>query len=204
MLSARYHIATIIAIFLSLGVGIVIGGTLGQKWAVQAENSIVEMLTNRYEMMLAENQAMKKQLGSLELFLKTVSPASQSKLVWWYRTPHPHEDLLVMVLNAAGVEWVEKQITEEIRPALKLGERQPDYVLVTDPAVKQLIEEQLLQAFAGSAEGSPQLIDATEHAAQLTDPNKIVEFMLYMKQLVEEEAYAAAQSRYLSDHPGME
>ncbi len=202
MLSARYHIATIIAIFLSLGVGIVIGGTLGQKWAVQAENSIVEMLTNRYEMMLAENQAMKKQLGSLELFLKTVSPATQSKLVWWYRTPHPHEDLLVMVLNAAGVEWVEKQITEEIRPAL-LGERQPDYVLVTDPAVKQLIEEQL-QAFAGSAGRIPQLIDATGHAAQLTDPNKIVEFMLYMKQLVEEEAYAAAQSRHLSDHPGME
>lgn len=202
MLSARYHIATIIAIFLSLGVGIVIGGTLGQKWAVQAENSIVEMLTNRYEMMLAENQAMKKQLGSLELFLKTVSPATQSKLVWWYRTPHPHEDLLVMVLNAAGVEWVEKQITEEIRPAL-LGERQPDYVLVTDPAVKQLIEEQL-QAFAGSAGRIPHLIDATGHAAQLTDPNKIVEFMLYMKQLVEEEAYAAAQSRHLSDHPGME
>lgn len=202
MLSARYHIATIIAIFLSLGVGIVIGGTLGQKWAVQAENSIVEMLTNRYEMMLAENQAMKKQLGSLELFLKTVSPATQSKLVWWYRTPHPHEDLLVMVLNAAGVEWVEKQITEEIRPAL-LGERQPDYVLVTDPAVKQLIEEQL-QAFAGSTGRIPQLIDATGHAAQLTDPNKIVEFMLYMKQLVEEEAYAAAQSRHLSDHPGME
>jgi len=208
MLTARYHIATIIAIFLSLGVGIVIGGTLGQKWAMQAENSIVDLLTDRYEMILAENQAMKKQLGSLELFLKTVSPSVQTKVVWWYKTPQQNEELLTMVLNAAGVEWVEKDVTSDPLLQPKLGEPEPDYILVTDPLVKQAIEQQLrlnsdTPDFTTN-EVRPRLIDATEHVKRLTEPARIVEFMLYMKQLVEEESYAAAGTMDYRRYSGLE
>jgi len=208
MLTARYHIATIIAIFLSLGVGIVIGGTLGQKWAMQAENSIVDLLTNRYEMILAENQAMKKQLGSLELFLKTVSPPVQSKVVWWYKTPEQNEELLTMVLNAAGVEWVEKDANADPLLQPKLGEPEPDYILVTDPLVKQAIEQQLRLSSDNSSlaasDGRPRLIDATDHVKRLTEPARIVEFMLYMKHLVEEESYAAAGTMDYRRYSGVE
>jgi len=209
MLSARYHIATIIAIFLSLGIGIVIGGTLGQRWAVQAENTIVDMLTDRYEMMLAENQVMKKQIGSLELFLKTVSPSVQNKIVWWLKHPEHDEESLAMVLHAAGVRWVEKDVSEYSPYAFKVGETQPDYILVTDPAVKHQIEEQLRARIdedpsVMESRAWPQLIDVSERTDQLTEPDKIVEFMLYMKQLVEEEAYAATNAMDLRHHAGME
>jgi hypothetical protein len=208
LLTARYHIATIIAIFLSLGVGIVIGGTLGQKWAMQAENSIVDLLTDRYEMILAENQAMKKQLGSLELFLKTVSPSVQTKVVWWYKTPQQNEELLTMVLNAAGVEWVEKDANADSLILPTIGEPGPDYILVTDPLVKQAIEQQLRlhddHQSPSSTNGMPRLIDATEHIKQLTEPARIVEFMLYMKQLVEGESYAAAGTMDYRRYSGME
>jgi hypothetical protein len=208
MLTARYHIATIIAIFLSLGVGIVIGGTLGQKWAMQAENGIVDLLTERYEMILAENQAMKKQLGSLELFLKTVSPPVQTKVVWWYKTPQQNEELLEMVLNAAGVEWVEKDANAEPLLQPQLGEPEPDYILVTDPLVKQAIEQQLRNraeqpAYPVSG-GRPRLIDATDHLKRLNEPASIVEFMLYMKHLVEGESYAAAGTMDHRRYTGLE
>lgn len=219
MLTARYHVATIIAIFLSLGIGIVIGGTLGQKWAVQAEDSIVDLLSNRYDMLLAENQAMKKRLGSLERFLQTLTPAVQDKVVWWYRDPGRDEDLLAVVLDAAGVHWVEKDMTDQSLYQLMIGETQPDYILVTDPEVKLVVEEQLArlvphdemheqdQAVASAdkpEEVMPRLIDVSERVEQLSEPKKIVDFMLYMKQLVEEESYAATSSKRIRDRAGME
>lgn len=208
MLSARYHIATIIAIFLSLGVGIVIGGTLGQKWAMQAENSIVETLTDRYELMLAENQAMRKKIGSLELYLKTVSSSSESKVVWWYKTPEQNSDLLAMVLNAAGVRWVEKEIGASPLLQMKVGEPNPDYILVTDPVLKKTVEDQLTALAHGEqfegGESLPRLIDASEDILSWNKPESVVEFMIYMKQLVEEESYAAIEAVDIGHHSGME
>jgi|GEM_PF-864497 hypothetical protein len=214
MLSARYHIATIIAIFLSLGIGIVIGGTLGQKWAAQAENSIVDLLTDRYEMVLAENQWMKKQIGSLELFLKTISPSAQNKVVWWIRNPKRDDQTLAMALHAAGVHWVEKDAVDGAAWMPQAGETGPDYILVTDPVVKHQVEEQL-RAMAASAygpareaEGEPEtvpvLIDVSERMDQLTEPNKIVEFMLDMKRLVEEDACAANKDNDFRYHSCVE
>lgn len=212
MLSARYHIATIIAIFLSLGVGIIIGGTFGQKWAMQAENSIVGTLTDRYEMMLAENQTMKKKIGSLELYLKTVLPSSDSKVVWWYKTPQQNSDLLAMVLNAAGVNWVEKDIGTAPLLQMKVGEPHPDYILVTDPILKKTVEEQLAalsdvsddHEHHGEGESMPRLIDVSQDMISWNEPEAIVEFMIYMKQLVEEESYAAMEPIGIRHRSGME
>lgn len=208
MLSAKYHIATIIAIFVSLGVGIVIGGTLGQKWAMQAENSIVGTLTDRYELMLAENQAMRKKIGSLELYLKTVSPASESKVVWWYKSPGHNLDLLAMVLNAAGVRWVEKDTASSPLLQMKVGEPNPDYILVTDPVLRQSIANQLAELATeeqvDERESLPRLIDVSEDLVRWNEPESIVEFMIYMKQLVEEESYAAIEPVGIGHRSGME
>lgn len=213
MLSTRYHIATIIAIFLSLGIGIVIGGTLGQRWTIQAENSIVHMLTDRYEMLLAENQVMKKQIGSLELLTKTIAPSVQNKVVWWLKGPGQEEPSLALVLHAAGIRWIEKDAMESLQP--RPGEPPPDYILVTDPIVKYQVEERLkgLGVESGSSDpethrGSdkvPLLIDISDRAEQLNEPDKLVEFMLYMKQLVEEDAtYAPTHAPDFHYHTGME
>jgi uncharacterized membrane protein YciS (DUF1049 family) len=56
MLSGKYHMGSLIAIFFALGIGILIGGSLGQKWMFQTEQHTLRILMDKYEGKLEENQ----------------------------------------------------------------------------------------------------------------------------------------------------
>ncbi|WP_054949534.1 copper transporter [Numidum massiliense] len=61
MISTRYHLFTVMAIFLSLGVGILLGGSLGQKWLSEQKQSLMAQLERRYEEQVTRNRQLVKE-----------------------------------------------------------------------------------------------------------------------------------------------
>lgn len=56
MITTRYHLVTVISIFLALGVGILLGGSLGQQWLSEKQQSLMTQLEQRYNEQLAYNR----------------------------------------------------------------------------------------------------------------------------------------------------
>jgi hypothetical protein len=61
----RYHIITIVSIFLSLGIGIILGGSFGQDWMVQNQKAVLQALESKYEMAMEANRELQRQIDSL-------------------------------------------------------------------------------------------------------------------------------------------
>lgn len=56
MITTRYHLVTVISIFLALGVGILLGGSLGQQWLSEKQQSLMTQLEQRYDEQLAHSR----------------------------------------------------------------------------------------------------------------------------------------------------
>ncbi|WP_169713540.1 copper transporter [Paludifilum halophilum] len=66
MLSNRYHLITIVAVFFSLGTGILLGGTLGRPWLQEHQRSLVYRMEQRYDEARQANLQLEKKIESLE------------------------------------------------------------------------------------------------------------------------------------------
>jgi len=66
MLSTRYHLSTIVAIFFALGIGILLGGSLGQQWLSGRQQALVERLEKRYEEVQTRSHQLEKRIGTLQ------------------------------------------------------------------------------------------------------------------------------------------
>lgn len=66
MLSTRYHLSTIVAIFFALGIGILLGGSLGQQWLSDRQQALVERLERRYEEVQERSHQLEKRIGALQ------------------------------------------------------------------------------------------------------------------------------------------
>ncbi|MGI6125561.1 MAG: copper transporter [Planifilum sp.] len=66
MLSTRYHLSTIVAIFFALGIGILLGGSLGQQWLSDRQQALVERLEKRYEEVQERSHQLEKRVGTLQ------------------------------------------------------------------------------------------------------------------------------------------
>lgn len=183
MLTSKYHMSTIIAIFFALGIGILIGGTLGQTWMVQTENRIVDTLMTRYENQISVNQLLQKQLGSLQLMNQTAAPILKNQKVVWIRPNEEHNELLPFVMKSAGVEWIEQTSFDSLSA--------PDIILISEPFKIQQIDEQF----------QSKVIDVHPKSLKFDDPQEAVDFILYLKQITEEDTHAAFG---IYRYPGLE
>lgn len=66
MLTTRYHLSTIVAIFFALGIGILLGGSLGQQWLGERQQALVERLEKRYEEVRERSHQLEKRIGVLQ------------------------------------------------------------------------------------------------------------------------------------------
>lgn len=66
LITNRYYITTIIAIFLSLSLGILIGGTLGQQWINDNQQKLIAHYQAKAEEMQKNNEELTKQNKELE------------------------------------------------------------------------------------------------------------------------------------------
>jgi hypothetical protein len=62
----RYHIITLVAVFLALGLGLLLGGTLGEKWIVQEQGQLLKRLEDRFTQARTDDAKWQKQAHLLE------------------------------------------------------------------------------------------------------------------------------------------
>lgn len=198
MLSSKYHMSTIIAIFLALGIGILIGGTIGQQWVYQTEDRIVDLLMNRYEDQLSVNQLLQKQISSLQLMNQSTSvPLLQNQKIGWVRPEDVHNDLLAFVMKSAGAEWSEfdAEIIQEQTTQLLAQ----DVLLISESEFS--IPEQSSMNKIDIVDTRQKWITVQAETLRFNEPKEAVNFILYVKRRLEEDTHAAAS---VYRYPGME
>jgi hypothetical protein len=191
LLTTRYHIGSIIAIFVALGIGILIGGTLGQKWMHQTENSIVELLMERYEQQLTFNQLLQKQIGSLQLMNQTVSPIFHHKKIVWIRPQSEKNEVLPLAMKAAGADWVEKNSDMVFAKSdLDFENTLPDIIMISDPEISKRLTVFFDEWRSSGKQFVPKVIDVSSERLDWNKPEDVVNFVLYLKKVIEEESHA--------------
>lgn len=179
MLTTRYHIGSLIAVFLALGIGLVVGGTLGRGWVNEAEERVVGMLSSRYEEQQAENLELRRRLESLRLIGKQVSPLQGRDIVWINQTGESN-DLLAYAVESLGANWQEVLVPETERPETWLEKSgiAGDLVLYSgnaapvpdDQAVRTYAEQRAEWLALGQIQNSPQSVAAV--VARMSDAMK--------------------------------
>ena len=188
MLSTRYHIATIIAIFFSLGIGILMGGTLGEKWMDKTETHLIDKVTEKYEQLLASNKELQKQISSLLLMNQTISPILEHKKIMWVGPRETENEILRLIMRSAGAEWMEKQVEmpEHLQNAVD-GLTAPDVIIVSDP---QFLEHFSMEMEQTGQAGFPKVIDVSSQAFRLDDPKEVVNLLKFLQSIMEENSHA--------------
>ena len=74
MISLRYHIVSLVAVFLALALGIVVGSTVLQEGTVSALRATSQEVRQRSEENRTENLALKQEIARLQSFGATVLP----------------------------------------------------------------------------------------------------------------------------------
>lgn len=143
MVSGKYHIGSIVAVFFALGVGIVIGGTLGQQWMFQTEQHTVGLLMDKYERQIDENRRLREDEASWLVMQQAIAPVLEDKRVWWVRPEHADNALLPQMMAAAKAQWIETRLrrpqraetvaADEEDRAVAAGETDvPDLIVISD------------------------------------------------------------------------
>jgi hypothetical protein len=63
----RHHLISLAAVFLALGIGILLGGTAGQSWFALKEQEVLKNMEAKYDQALRSNSELKQQLNRLLL-----------------------------------------------------------------------------------------------------------------------------------------
>lgn len=195
MLTSKYHIASLIAIFIALGIGILLGGTLGQQWMHETERNLVKILVEKYDRQVSLNQLQQKQIVSLQMMNQSTEPILEHKKIVWIRPSTVKNEMLEVVMKSAGADW-----TEQNADALEAfwaaetdsgSEPPPDIIVVSDPQAAEAVANWYGNDNGEhSAHGSaPKVIDVSANKRQLTEPKQIVDFILYLKKIIREESH---------------
>ncbi|MFS1512239.1 copper transporter [Chengkuizengella sp. SCS-71B] len=178
MVSSRYYIITIISIFLALGIGILIGSTLGQQWIHHTEESIAERFMEKYESQLSINQELRKQVGSLQLLNQKTIPIFQHKKMMWISSEDVNKDMLAFAIQSVGGEWLEAPMRET-----------PDLIMVSEGQF-ELMTNQMKDWKTLNEQSNPIIIQVSSNVLPFDEPQEIVNFVMYIKKIMEEETHA--------------
>ncbi|MEX2415983.1 MAG: copper transporter [Paenibacillaceae bacterium] len=168
LLSGKYHLGSLVAIFFALGIGILIGGSLGQQWMFETEQHTLSILMNKYEGQLEENQKLHKDINSLQVMQRTVAPMLEHKRILWIRPHTLQNDMVAQMMVSAGADWEETEaetwLSEVSTQSVEM--KQADIIIISDPQQIDLIirlraqsEKGDLDGYTEKATSSPEGID---------------------------------------------
>jgi hypothetical protein len=204
MLSGKYHIGSLVAVFLALGIGILIGGTMGQNWVDQTEARIVDRVLDKYEAAMQENQIVHKQLASLQMMNRSISPILEQKQIWWINSKGQEYNMLAMAASSLGAVWEEKQAEEVFKSLDKHNKAgSPDILVFSDSDTVSKWHVEWLQR-SDSLSKMPLVIDASRHSETWNDPKEIAAFIVYLKHIVEEDQHAGKSPIDIYHYSGLE
>jgi len=157
MIHIRYHLISVAAIFLALGIGILLGGTAGRSWFAVKEQEFLSSMEAKYDKALKSNNELKQQLHQLivqieqsnqeVIHLMAVRYAEdlQGKKVYVWHPEEMRIDPLKRTLLSVGVEVLpyDPGSTQTEWPLLILGREQPSWLSKLPPACPWLHVEVL-------------------------------------------------------------
>ncbi len=117
MITHRYYITTIIAILLFLSLGILIGGTLGQQWINEKQQSLISHFENKTDELVKTNKTLEKENEELVLsyqqlkddyqilFGKSIATILDGKQILWlnHNEENEFESLKGTIKNAGAI-----------------------------------------------------------------------------------------------------
>ncbi|MBP1933555.1 copper transporter [Ammoniphilus resinae] len=143
MITLRYHFLTITAIFLSLGLGIILGGSIGQHWIYEKQQALIVGLEKKYDKALQSNEELKNQLHELTMridetnreFSTFVSndylPDLQGQQIGIWKQEGMDAKQLIDLFTSVGMEIVEMdQLRAEnsvTYPVVFIGDQIPEW-----------------------------------------------------------------------------
>jgi len=155
MFDIRYHIASLVAVFLALTVGILLGSVIVDKGVlVEQQKALVEGLENRLDDLQAKNQSLLKENNSLKLFQDEAISVINGKLdekkvavIVTTNIPVDDKNNLVDILDQAGASTcvvttnnlVDKFKENSVRK--KLSEYFPEENLSKDELWSKVLEK---------------------------------------------------------------
>lgn len=110
MFDMRYHIVSLVAVFLALAVGVLLGTVIIDKGTlVEQQKALVRRLENRFNQLEKENRLLSKQLKTREEFEEAVLPLTVRDVL---------KDKKVVMINTTQVdEILLKRVLETLRQA---------------------------------------------------------------------------------------
>ncbi|MFD1395147.1 copper transporter [Kroppenstedtia eburnea] len=102
MISSRTLLHTLIAVFLSLGVGILLGGTGGHSWLEQREGVLLDNLEQRMDQLSQEQDRLRKDLQGREENLERLR--GQNRILLREAVKGRLKDRLVLVFGGSDRE----------------------------------------------------------------------------------------------------
>jgi Copper transport outer membrane protein, MctB len=142
MIHFRYHLLSLISVFLALGVGILLGGTAGQSWFALGEKEVLTRMEAKYDQALKSNNDLKQQMNRM---LKEMEQSNQdvihlmamryandlqgSKVYYWH-SPDVKLERITQVMNSVGIELVPYKATGALSdgPLLLFAQTKPDWL----------------------------------------------------------------------------
>lgn len=217
MLTTKYHIGSLISIFLALGLGILIGGTLGQKWLSHTESHLVDQVMARYEMQIERSQQLEKQISYLQLVNQQLAPVLQNKKVLWIRSKPMDNEWLDFMMESTGLKWEQALWNGEATPqqlAQHWKNKNLDLVILSPPLSKLWSEQrgqaehnQLNEQYPSSStmgtemSSSPKLMFLQPENEVFEKPEQVVQFFQEVKSALEDGSRASV---YINSHSSLQ
>ncbi|GED66561.1 hypothetical protein BRE01_02630 [Brevibacillus reuszeri] len=156
MIHFRYHLISLAAVFIALGVGILLGGTAGHNWFTWGEKEVLANMSAKYDRALKSNQELKQQMNRLHLevernkeevvHLMALRYADQLKGSKVYIWPESKGSLerITRLLQSVGVEVAALQEGSKPLDGLLLiyADKQPQWLTEWDKANHVLLVNQ--------------------------------------------------------------
>ncbi|WP_164984940.1 copper transporter [Ammoniphilus sp. CFH 90114] len=158
MITLRYHIISISAVFLSLGLGIILGGSIGQNWINEKQQTLLLSIEEKYDQAVKSNEELQEQIQELSFrieqsnqeFSALVTNGYQSvlqgkKIGIWKPEEEPAQHIEEF-LESAGLEiiWLETRMPSEVYPVIFIDGELPSWYGQIDSKMRITLHDSTL------------------------------------------------------------
>jgi len=219
MITNRFYITTIIAIFLSLSLGILIGGTLGQQWINKNQQQLLShfeakseelketnhQLEKRVEEMTVDNQALKEDYQVL--FTKSITNVIEGKKILWINHTKDNYQPLRETLEISGgiIYELDKEISAIFMTQSNQSELHYDVIIIfpdnEDTKEQQNLSDQYKTPIVYVVENKESSIEKLDmdreiykQKLQIDSLNAHYQFVFFLKSILKEKSDAYTYS----------
>ncbi len=201
MVSMRVHISTIVAVFVALGIGLVIGGTMGPSLVLDAQGQLLQSVQNRYKELAVQHEQLEGELHNYHSLTRLLAPEMNGLRIVWQGNRDQQADHLIERLRQLGavvtIENADLPASEWVF--------EPDLLLIAESAAAEQMSIKTVDEIddAGSVMNDRSLVpvlDIREHGFHGSVPENTAHLIkLVQRTLMEKEApHAASVSHYSS------